>query len=233
MAAESAVVLARRPLVVFGLDEHQRERQAVARQRLRQRDDVGHDAGFLEAEEPPVRPHPTWMSSTISRMPCCCVISRRRCSQALLATLTPPSACTVSTITAAGMSMPLPLVLQHGLEVVERVGVLAQVAVEGHRGAMAQRHTGAGALEAVAGHGQRPERHAVEGVGEADHLLASGDLARELERGFDGIGAGGAGELELVAQAARLRITSLNRSMKRCLASLYMSSVWVMPSRIR
>src|SRR5690606_34146127 len=50
-AAEGAVVLAGLPDVQLGLDEGERERVAVAADRLRQRDDVRDDPGLLEAEE--------------------------------------------------------------------------------------------------------------------------------------------------------------------------------------
>ena len=49
VAAERAVVLARLPHVERALDQHDRERQAVAGDRLRQRHDVGLDAGRLRS----------------------------------------------------------------------------------------------------------------------------------------------------------------------------------------
>ncbi|MNT54133.1 hypothetical protein D3C72_1912670 [compost metagenome] len=55
----------------------------------------------------PVRPQPAWMSSTINSMSC---LRHRRSSlriHSAEATLRPPSPCTTSTITAAGLSMPL------------------------------------------------------------------------------------------------------------------------------
>ena len=45
----------------------------------------------------------------------------------------------------------------------------------------------------------------MKGIGETHHLFPAGDLARQLERGFHRIGAGRAGELELVVQTARLQ----------------------------
>ncbi|MNJ69191.1 hypothetical protein D3C77_655140 [compost metagenome] len=55
----------------------------------------------------PVRPQPTWMSSTISSMSWRLHSFSSSFSQRSVATLTPPSPCTVSTMTAAGLSMPL------------------------------------------------------------------------------------------------------------------------------
>ena len=57
----------------------------------------------------------------------------------------------------------------------------------------------------VAGGGQRANAAAVEAVGEAHDGLAPGDLAGQLQRGLDRVGAGRAGELHaVVAHAARL-----------------------------
>src|SRR5690606_8163751 len=49
--AEGPVVLAGLEDVELGPEEHHREREAVARERLREADDVGRDAGSLEGEE--------------------------------------------------------------------------------------------------------------------------------------------------------------------------------------
>ncbi len=57
----------------------------------------------------------------------------------------------------------------------------------------------------VAGGGQRANAAAVEAVGETDDVVAPGDLARQLHRRLDRVGAGRAGELHaVVAHAARL-----------------------------
>ncbi len=96
-----------------------------------------------------------------------------------------------------------PLVAQQGVEILERVDVVAEVAVVGHAGGMGERNSRAAAFEAVARDRERPQRHAVEGVGEADHRLAPGGLARQLERALHGVRPGRARELHLVAQAAR------------------------------
>lgn len=59
-----------------------------------------------KAKKVPVRPHPDWISSQISRMPCRSVTARSRRSQSAEAAYTPPSICRGSTITAAGASTP-------------------------------------------------------------------------------------------------------------------------------
>src|SRR3546814_9953129 len=51
VAAEGAIMLARRPLVEFGAQQGQRKGQAHARQRFRQRHDVGGEAHILERSE--------------------------------------------------------------------------------------------------------------------------------------------------------------------------------------
>ena len=95
------------------------------------------------------------------------------------------------------------LVLQQPLEPQEVRHLAVEVVVERHRGAVHQRDAGAGPLHRVAGDGERAERHAVEGVGEGDDRLAALDLAGQLQRGLDGVGAGRAGEHDLVVQVAR------------------------------
>ncbi len=59
-------------------------------------------------KKPPVRPHPIWMSSTISSMSWRWHRSWSARSHSARATLMPPSPCTVSTITAAGLLRPEP-----------------------------------------------------------------------------------------------------------------------------
>ena len=62
-----------------------------------------------------------------------------------------------------------------------------------------------GAFAGIAGQGKRAKRHAVEAVGKGDHVAAAGDLAGQLDRGLDGVGAGRAGHHHLVIHAARLQ----------------------------
>ncbi len=95
-------------------------------------------------------------------------------------------------------------IAQHLLEVRDGVDALAEIAVVGHRGGVLQRHAGGGAQVRVAGDGQRAHGDAVEAVGEVDDVGAAGDLAGELERRFDRVGAGRAGELhDVIAEPAR------------------------------
>ncbi len=56
----------------------------------------------------PVRPQPTWMSSTARRIPWRWHRSDSRRSQSAPATLMPPSAWIVSTMMSAGSSIPDP-----------------------------------------------------------------------------------------------------------------------------
>ncbi len=92
------------------------------------------------------------------------------------------------------------------------VDALAEIAVERHRGGVGERHAGGGAQIRVAGDGQRAHRHAVEAVGEVDDVASAGDLAGDLQRGFDRVGAGRADELhDVVVQAARLEDDVLHR----------------------
>ncbi len=59
-------------------------------------------------KNPPVRPQPICTSSTMSTMPWRVVRSRSFRSHSGVATLMPPSPCTVSTMTPAGVSTPEP-----------------------------------------------------------------------------------------------------------------------------
>src|SRR3546814_17897416 len=58
---------------------------------------------------------------------------------------------------------------------------------------------------AVAGAGEGAQGHAMETVGEGDDAVAPGHLAGQLQRGLDGVGAGRAGELKAIVEAARLQ----------------------------
>ena len=132
VAAERAGVLARLPDVDLGPQQHERHRQAGARDRLRHGDDVGHDARRPRRRRRRRcgrRPPGCRRGSAGCRAPA--VSSRRRCSHGALATLMPPSPCTASTMTAAGRSRPDAGVVEHLLEQVERVDVGAEVAVVG------------------------------------------------------------------------------------------------------
>jgi hypothetical protein len=70
---------------------------------------------------------------------------------------------------------------------------------------VAQRNAGRIAELAVAGQCQRTQRYTMKTVGERDDALTAGNVARQLDRRFDSIGAGRPGELELVLQVAGLQ----------------------------
>ncbi|MNC41687.1 hypothetical protein D3C75_904620 [compost metagenome] len=85
------------------------------------------------------------------------------------------------------------------------VDLVAEVVGVGHATDVAQPGAGTTAVMLVAGGGQGADAAAVEAVGEADHVAAPGDLARQLQRGFHRVGAGRPGELhQVVGHAARL-----------------------------
>ena len=70
---------------------------------------------------------------------------------------------------------------------------------------------GGASLGGIARGRQCAERYAVIAVGESDHGVPAGDPARDLERRFDGVGAGRSGELDLVVQASRHEDMALER----------------------
>ncbi|MNN40531.1 hypothetical protein D3C81_1546080 [compost metagenome] len=100
-----------------------------------------------------------------------------------------------------------------------RVDVHAEVT--GVRRAMyiVQRHTGGIAEFTITGQGQRTQRYAVEAIGKRNHHLTAGDITRQLDRGFDGIGAGRAGELDLVLHLARQQHMALKGLQERFLGA--------------
>src|SRR3546814_9260832 len=67
----------------------------------------------------------------------------------------------------------------------------------------------AAALGGVAGAGERAQRHAVKAVGEGDDHLAPRDLARQLDRRLDRVGAGGTGEHHALVETARFQAQRL------------------------
>ena len=159
----------------------------------------------------PVRPQPIWMSSTIRSMSQRSQTSASLRSHSARATLMPPSPCTVSTITAAGVFRPEPESSRRRSNQMKSGVLPVEVVVERHRGAVHQRDAGARALEGVAGHREGAERHAVEGVRERHDRLAALDLAGQLQRRLDGVGARRAREHDLVRQVTRAQDDVLER----------------------
>src|SRR5699024_10947533 len=203
-AAEGAVVLAGLPDVQLRLDEGQRERVAVAADRLREGDHVRVDAGLLEAEEL-TGAAAAHLDVVHAQQDLVLLAQIGQAAQPLgaggvdaalaLDGLDDPRGGPVQA--AAAVRAPTPAVPEVRSD-------LAEVLVEAHRPGAHQRDAGAAALHRVAGDGQGAERHAVEAVGEAHDGLAAGDLAGQLQRRLDGVGAAGAGEGDLVVQAAGL-----------------------------
>ena len=102
-----------------------------------------------------------------------------------------------------GLVQPTPGVIQQTLEPEEIRHLAVEIVVVGHRSGVHQRDTGTASLHRVTRDRQGTERHAVEGIGEVDDRLASGDLAGQLQRGLHTVRPGRPGELHLVVQAAR------------------------------
>jgi hypothetical protein len=138
----------------------------------------------------PVRPQPAWMSSTISRISC----SRQIQSAFPLQGFDDDG---------GGQVDAAAVVFQRALEIVERVDIVAKVAVERHAERAFERAAGAVPLGRVAGQRQRAHRHAVKGVGKADDAVAFCRKPRDLDGAFDGIRPGRSGEQHLMRHAAR------------------------------
>ncbi len=204
VAAEGAVVLARLPLIQLTAQQHHGEWQTEARQRLGQGDDVRLDAHFLEAEEAAGtaatgldvvddQQHPVLAAEFFQLA---YPLGRSRVQAAFA--LDDFDDDRGRLVDAAG---------RVGEQLVHHrdgVDLIAEVVGVGHAADIAQRHAGSAAMMLIAGRRQRADAAAVEAVGEADDVVASGHLARQFQRGLDRVGAGRAGELHDVVHAARL-----------------------------
>src|SRR4051794_4901317 len=85
---------------------------------------------------------------------------------------------------------------EHSLKKIDGIDFGTEIAVVGKSGDAGERNTRGAAIVAVAGRGQCSQGYAMEAVGERDDGRTACYLARELERGFHGIGAGRAGKLD-------------------------------------
>ena len=196
VAAERAVVLARLPDIERALDQHDRERQAVAGDRLRHGHDVRLQAGGLEAEE--------LVGAAAARLH---IVDDEQDLSAAAERLQ-----TRQPVEARGVQAAFALnelddhrgrlvdaarrIGEHPVHVGDRVDLAAEIAVIRHHGDALERNTGRAAEMLVAGGGQRADGHAMKAVGEADDVRAAGDLARDFQRGFNGVGSRRAGELD-------------------------------------
>ena len=95
------------------------------------------------------------------------------------------------------------VVVDHGLHIFDHIQTLEHIGgrnvgdvVEGRARAVSRVHLG--------GEGQRAEGHAVEAAHEGEDIASARVLSRELDGSLDGVGAGGAAELDLIAQTAGL-----------------------------
>ncbi len=205
VATECTVVLAWLPLVQLAAHDHDRKRQTEAAERLGQGDDVGLDAHFFEAEEGAA-------TATASLN-----VVRDQQHFMLAAEFfqfahpvgggSVQSAFTLNDFhnhcrwfvdAAARIAQQL---VHHG----DGVDLVAKVVGIGHTADVCQRHAGGAAVVAVTRGCQGAYGHAVEAVGETDDVAATGNLACQLERGFNRVGARRATELHNeIAHAARL-----------------------------
>jgi hypothetical protein len=180
-----------------------RHRQAVPAQRLGQAHDVGDDPGLFEAEERP-GPAAAHLHVVHDEQQ---IVPLAQIGQ------------TAQPLGARGVQPALPLhrfndrgrrfvetaaaVLQHALQQNEVGSDPVQIVVVRHRHRVVQRDAGPAALGGIAGHRERAERHAVEGVGEIDDRLPAGVLAGQFQGRLHRVGATRSGELDLVVESAR------------------------------
>ncbi len=192
------------PLVVPGPDQQDRQRQPVPRQRLRQRHEIGVDAGLLEAEERAGAPAPGLDVIDHQQRPVVPGDRRDPAQPSRRGDVQPTFALDRLEDDGRRWVDAARRVVQDAPQQVGRVDVV-EVAVERHPCDAGQCHLWAHAVVAVARRRQRPRGHPVEGVREGDHVAATGDLPRELETGLHGVGTGRTGELHVVVEVARLQ----------------------------
>ncbi len=198
------------PDVELALHQHERHRQSVARERLRQRHDVGNNARGFEAEE-----------LTGAAGADLNVIGDEQdavaCTQLGEAT-EPLGAGDVDATLGldrfddhgGGQFEATALVTEQLLEVGEGVES-GEVALVRHKHDVVEGVAG-GLAEVLVGRGsERSTTDAVEGTREGDHRGPAGRQASDLERGFHRVGSGGAGELQFVVESARLEDDVLER----------------------
>ncbi len=197
-------MLARAPDVEIRTNHGDRQRQAVARQRLRYGNDVRLDAGRFEREE---RTGTADAGLDIVHDEEHVVLVAE-----LFDLLEPVEAGDVDAALALHrfdddrrrLFQAAGAVLEHGFQIVGRVAAFAEIAAIRQRRRARHGNTGTAALGGIAGHRQRTQRHAVIGVGKEQHARPLLDLARDLERSFHRVGAGRPRELNLIFHAARL-----------------------------
>ena len=92
---------------------------------------------------------------------------------------------------------------EKGLDILESVQLREHI-WSGHMGNMLKGYTGPRPAGGVGGEGYRAKCHSVKGPHQGEYTRAALHLPGKLQRGLHGVGAGGAGELELVMQAPGL-----------------------------
>ena len=205
VAAEGAVVFARLPDVQLRLEQGQSHRQAVAGDGLGHAHDVRVDAGLFEGEE--------GAGAAAAGLHVVDDQQNLVAAQQIAQRLQP--------LHAGGIETAFSLdglhddgrrlvhtgarVLQDLLQPQEVRDVAVEVVVIGDFRGVGQRDAGAAALHRVAGDRERAQGHAVESIGEAQDVLAAGDLAGQLEGCLHGVGSCRAGEHDLVVQVPGLQ----------------------------
>ena len=187
----------------LALEKDDRHRQTEARQRLRQGDDVGHDARGLEREEV-AGPAAARLDVVDDQEHAVPGADRSQVPQPFGAgDVQAAFALHALDDRSGGLVEAGGRVRQRPVEILDRVHARAEIAVIGHDRASGQRDAGGPAVVAVAGGGERPQRDPVEAVGEVDDVGPAGHLAGDLQRRLDRVGAGRAGELDHVVEPAR------------------------------
>ncbi len=203
VAAEGAIVLAGLPAVQLLLEQHDGERHAHTADGFGHHDHIGHDTGTLKGEEG-TGAAAADLHVVHDHQNIVFVAERAHALQKFVGERTDAALCLQRLhhdsrrLFGGGM-----VVVDQGLHVCKHIQALEHIrsrnvghVAEGRAAAVARVHLG--------GQRQCAEGHAVEAAHKRKHISSAGFLSGELERRFDGVGAGGTAELDLVFEAARL-----------------------------
>jgi hypothetical protein len=196
-------VLARLPDVQLGLDQQQRHRQTITTDRLRQTDQIGHDAGALEREER--------ARATAADLD---VVDDHQHSVAIAQIADSTQPFDGRHVDAAfGLDRfqnqrrrqieTRVRVVEQRVDVAKRVGEAIRPFGIRKRERVRQWRTCRRTILAVAGHGQAASSHAMPTAGECSDRHALGGEPSQLQCCFHRVGTGRAAELHAVVELAR------------------------------
>ena len=202
VTAEGAVVLGRAKDVMLRAHQNQRHRQAKAGHGFRHGDDIGFHTHFLEGEEG-AGPTATCLNVIDDQQRAVIVSDGFKLFHKL------GGGRVEATLALNGFQHDR----RRGIDTAGGVGEhlfkqcrtvdTISIGFKWHARHARLVHASAATVIAVTGRCQRPHGHTMKTVGERDYIGAAGDLAGDLHRRLNGVGASRAGEHHLMIHAAR------------------------------